>query len=67
MPSEETGFASEPEPTLFPDLPAPAPGPEFPLVTVRQDDLRAVLAAAYDLCADREAFSRLAEAAGLTT
>jgi hypothetical protein len=65
--TENTGFASEPEPTLFPDLPAPAPGPGIPLVTVRQDDLRAVLAAAYDLCPDREAFARLAEAAGLAS
>jgi hypothetical protein len=64
MPDETEGF--EPEPTLFPDLPAPAPGPDFPLVTVRQDDLRAVLAAAYGMCPG-EAFNRLAEAAGLTS
>ena len=40
--TETEGFASEPEPVLFPELGDP-PAPDESLVTVRRDDLRRIL------------------------
>ena len=59
--TESEGFAPGPEP----DLCLPPAAPDRAMVTVRRDDLRAVLAVAFDLASHSPEFHRLAQAAGI--